>query len=65
MAKRFSYNDKDYLDGEVNNCDNSTKVDFSDIYSDDPLTLRGIFAEISKVWNLHNANGTMNVTDDI
>ena len=46
---------------DFNRCDNDAKVDFSDVYSDDPKILRAIFNEISKVWNLRNANGVMNV----
>ena len=46
---------------DLNHCDNGTKVEYSDIYSDDPAVLRCIFGEISKVWNLRNTSGAMNV----
>ena len=42
-----------------NNCDANTKTDFTTVFSDDIGTLRKIIAEISKVWNVLNANGTM------
>ena len=45
----------------VNNYDCETKVDFDLIYSNDIETLRVIMPKLSKVWNIRNANGTMNI----
>ena len=39
---------------------NTLKADFNDIYSKDINVLRPIIAQIEKVWNTKNANGTMN-----
>ena len=45
---------------DLNNYDSVTKIDYQMIHSDDPVELRRIVYEIMKVWNLRNANGTMN-----
>ena len=45
----------------VNNFDSDTKVDFNLIFSRDIVTLREIIPKIAEVWNIRNANGTMNV----
>ena len=45
---------------DFNHCYNATKIDFRMIHSDDHVVLKGIITEILKVWNLRNANGTMN-----
>ena len=46
---------------DMNKCDCDTKIDFQLIFSSDINTLRGIVPEIEKIWNLRNANGTMNI----
>ena len=45
---------------DLNNCDYATKIDYQSIYSNDPIELKEIVPKIMKVWNLRNANGTMN-----
>ena len=45
----------------VNNFDSDTKVDFDLIFSRNVITLREIIPRIAEVWNIRNANGTMNV----
>ena len=45
---------------EMNHCDSETKVNFNLIYSNNFEVLRGIIPEITEVWNLRNATGTMN-----
>ena len=45
---------------DINRCDSDVKFDFNDVYSEDLSVLRHIFDEITNVWNLRNANGTMN-----
>ena len=45
----------------LNNYDSETKVDFGLIYSNDVDILRKIMPKISEVWNIQNANGTMNI----
>ena len=44
----------------VNRYNQPVKTDFNDIFSDDPVVLDNIIKEIAKVWNVQNANGTMN-----
>ena len=44
----------------INNFDNDTKVDYDLVFSNDIETLQGILPSISKVWNVRNANGSMN-----
>ena len=44
----------------LNHYDDSAKVNFRDIFSDDSAVVRNILTEVTKVWNLCNANGTMN-----
>ena len=45
----------------INLCDSTVKVDFQDIYSRDHSVLKEMIKVISKVWNIRNANGTMNI----
>ena len=45
----------------TNYCDDNMKVDFDLVFSDDIHVLRDIVPKLMKLWNLHNANGTMNV----
>ena len=44
----------------VNFHDQMDKINFQNIYSNDVIVLRQTVDEIRKVWNVHNANGTMN-----
>ena len=48
---------------EVNFCSLNVddKVEFKTIFSDNLDTLRVIIDRISKVWNLKNGHGTMNI----
>ena len=45
---------------EFNHCDCATKIDYQMIHSRNHVILGNIVTEILKVWNLRNANGTMN-----
>ncbi len=45
----------------MNNFDCTDKVNFNQIFSEDIETLRSTIQNISKVWNVKNANGTMHV----
>ena len=45
---------------DFNHCDCTTKIDYQMIHLDDHVVLRSIVTEIFKVWNLRNANETMN-----
>lgn len=45
----------------MNRYDRDDKINFRDVFSDDPVVLREIITEVTNVWNLRNANGTMNV----
>ena len=45
---------------EINNLSHDTKIDFQLVYSRDVNIVKSIAHEISKVWNTHNANGSMN-----
>lgn len=45
----------------INHFDHNTKVNFDLVYSDDGDTLRVVLPKISEVWNVRNANGSMNV----
>ena len=45
----------------INQFDHNTKVNFDLVYSDDIETLKEILPKISEVWNVRNANGSMNV----
>ena len=44
----------------INLYDKTQKVSFNDIYQSDINTVRHIIPYIEKVWNTHNANGSMN-----
>ena len=44
---------------DINFFNHTLKIDFRDIYSNDELVLRKIVDGIKKVWNVHNANGTL------
>ena len=45
---------------DINFHDCSSKVNFEDIYLNDPSILKNLVQKISRVWNTQNANGTMN-----
>ena len=45
----------------INHFDDVDKVDFQMIYSTDCAKLKNIIHEITKVWNLRNSHGTMNI----
>ena len=45
----------------INNKHTGVLTNFNDVYSSDIYTLRAIIPQILKVWNLRNANGTMNI----
>ena len=45
---------------QLNFCNNTEKVDFLQIFSRDVRVLKEHIHYISKVWNVRNANGTMN-----
>ena len=45
----------------INRCDNTEKIDFKMIHKEDPVMLKNMVIEITKVWNFCNKNGTMNV----
>ena len=46
--------------GNINYCESACKIDFQKIYSNDHAVLINILGAIMKVWNLRNANGTIN-----
>ena len=41
------------------------KVDFSDVCSDDLQTIRRLMVHIGKIWNVNQANGSMQIDCDI
>ena len=45
----------------INFYEESEKVQFDAIYSNDIDTLRNVIPKIQKVWNTKNAHGTMNI----
>ena len=45
---------------DVNYCDHIPKINFRNIYSNDVQVLRETVDVIKNLWNVHNANGTMN-----
>ena len=44
---------------ETNLHDSAQKINFSDVYSNDPLIIKNVLPYIEKVWNTRNAHGTM------
>ena len=61
----FTIDDEDH---RLNHCpkwrnlnlfDTDEKVDFRDIYADDLSIIRKVILHIEKIWNTHNANGSM------
>ena len=46
---------------DVNNCYTQEKVDFNDIFSHDPLTIKNVTDMIDRIWNVKTAHGTMRV----
>ena len=46
---------------DINHCDDATEIDFQMIHSRNNDVLKKTITEILKVWNLRNANGTMNI----
>ena len=46
---------------EVNFYSNSIKIDFEQIHTNDLAVLRELMSKVSRVWNTHNAYGSMNL----
>ena len=44
----------------INYCNSVTKIDFAQVFSNNVDILKEIIHSLSKVWNVRNANGSMN-----
>ena len=45
---------------DINYLNSSEKIDFNDVHSENLTTLRTVICKLQKVWNMKNAQGTMN-----
>ena len=46
----------------TNQCNKENKVDFDQVFIEDPVIVKRVVPHIANVWNLNNSHGVMNDT---